>query len=307
MVPHGPVESSPTWHEVVRLGSELKRLDDLCGARVPAEVAIVFDWESWWALELPSKPSALVRALDQVRAYYRHLFDANITADFSPSVRELSGYKLVLVPNLYLVSDEAVANLNRYVSDGGNLVMSCFSGIVDTREHIRLGGYPAPFAEMLGLRVEDFLPLGAHDAIPVRFPGGSETTGRIWSELIRPDTAEVIATFDRGALKGEPAVTRNGSGKGSATYVGTILEDRAMATLLKTAWTEAVVKSLTEAPAGVEVVRRQGASGSFLFVLNHCDSETHVNTGSGVDLISGEKVGPRGLRLPAYGVAVIAE
>jgi beta-galactosidase len=307
MVPHGPVETSSTWNEVVRLGAELKRLDDLCGARVPAEVAIVFDWDSWWALELPSKPSALVRALDQVRAYYRHLFEANIATDFAPSVRDLSSYKIVLVPNLYLASDDAVANLNRYVSGGGTLVMSCFSGIVDARDHIRLGGYPAPFAEMLGLQVEDFLPLGAGDVIPVRFHDGSETTGRIWSELIRPGTADVVATFDRDPLKGEPAVTRNKFGKGRATYVGSILEDRAMAALLKTAWTEAGVTSLAEAPAGVEVVRRQGDGRSFLFVLNHHDTETHVSTGSGVDLISGEKVGPKGLTLPAYGVAIIAE
>jgi beta-galactosidase len=307
MVSHGPVETSPTWQEVVRLGAELKRLDELCGARVPAEVAIVFDWESWWALELPSKPSALVRAMDQARAYYRHLFNANIATDFAPSVRELSSYKLVLVPNLYLVSDDAVANLNRYVSDGGNLVMSCFSGIVDVREHIRLGGYPAPFADMLGLRVEDFMPLGAGDLIPVRFHDGLETTGRIWSELIRPGTAEVLATFDSGALKGKPAVTRNRFGKGSAGYVGTIPEDTAMATLLKTAWTDAGVKSPAEAPAGVEVVRRQAADRSFMFVLNHLDSEVHVNTGPGVDLITGETVLPQGLRLPPYGVAVIAD
>jgi beta-galactosidase len=307
MVPHGPIETSPAWQEVVRLGAELQGLDDVCGTRVPAEVAIVFDWDSWWALELPSKPSAKLRALDQVRSYYRHLFEANITADFAPSSRDLSKYKLVLVPNLYLVSDEAAANLNRYVSDGGSLVMSCFSGIVDEREHIRLGGYPAPFAEMLGLRVEDFFPLGEDDVIPVRFDDGLEVEGRIWSELIRPGDAEVIATFGRGALIGEPALTRNSYGKGSATYVGTILEEPAMASLLMSAWTDAGVASVAGMPAGVEVVRRQGAGHSFLFVLNHHDAEVQVHAGRGVDLISGEKVGPRGLLLPAYGVAVIAE
>ena len=307
MVPHGPIETSPTWQEVVRLGAELQGLDDVCGTRVPAEVAIVFDWDSWWALELPSKPSAKLRALDQVRSYYRHLFDANITADFAPSTRDLSKYKLVLVPNLYLVSDEAAANLCRFVSDGGSLVMSCFSGIVDEREHIRLGGYPAPFVEMLGLRVEDFFPLGEDDVITVGFDDGVEVEGRIWSELIRPGEAEVLATFGGGALTGEPAVTRNSYGKGSATYLGTILEESAMASLLMSAWTEAGVASVAGTPAGVEVVRRQGAGHSFLFVLNHHDAEMQVHAGRGVDLISGEKVGPRGLLLPAYGVAVIAE
>ena len=307
MVPHGPVETSPTWKEVVRLGAELHGLDEICGTRVPADVAIVFDWESWWALELPSKPSSLLRGLDQARAYYRHLFEANITADFAPSHRDLSNYKLVLVPNLYLVSDEAVANLNHYVSDGGTLVMSCFSGIVDERDHIRLGGYPAPFAEMLGLSVEDFLPLGADQEIPVQFEDGREGMGRIWSELIRPGTAQVLATFARGALQREPAVTRNQFGKGTAIYLGTILDEKAMASLLTSVWTDAGVTIVAAAPAGVEVVRRRGQGRSFLFVLNHHDAEMLVPAIRGVDLISGESVGPGGLLLPAFGVAVIAE
>jgi beta-galactosidase len=307
MVPHGPVESSPTWHEVVRLGAELKRLDEVCDTRVAAEVGIVFDWESWWALELPSKPSAHLRALDQVRAYYRHLFDANITADFAPSVRDLSSYKLVLVPNLYLVSDDAAANLNRYVSNGGNLVMSGFSGIVDDRDHIRLGGYPAPFREMLGIRVEDFFPLGPDQVIPVRFDDGSVTTGRIWSELIEPGAAEVIATYSGGALQGKPAVTRHQFGKGSATYVSTILDEEAMAVFMRSARKLARVTSVADIPAGVEVVRRQGGGRSFQFVLNHRNAEVQVHPGQGIDLISGERVGPQGLLLRAYGVAIIAE
>jgi beta-galactosidase len=51
--------------------------------------------------------------------------------------------------------------IRRFVADGGTLLMSFFSGIVDARDHIRLGGYPAPFTELLGLRIEDFVPMDA--------------------------------------------------------------------------------------------------------------------------------------------------
>ena len=143
--------------------------------------------------------------------------------------------------------------------------------------------------------------------IPVRFHDGSETSGGIWSELIEPSAAEVIATYGGGTLKGRPAVTRHRFGKGNAAYVSTILDEKAMATFLTSAWTLAGVTSVADTPAGVEVVRRQGGGRSFLFLLNHHDTETRVHPGQGVDLISGERVGPRGLLLPAYGVAIIAE
>jgi beta-galactosidase len=308
MVGHGPTESSPVWSEVVQLGGELNKLDALCGTRVSADVAIVFDWESWWALELPSKPSSQVRAIDQLQAYYRHLFDANVTADFARPGGDLSRYRLVLVPNLYLVSDEAAANLTGFVSRGGVLVMSYFSGIVDPNEHIRLGGYPAPFAEMLGLRVEDFLPLGPAATIPVRFGDGTEASGRIWSELIVPGGAEVIATFAAGEASGRPAVTRHAYGRGGAYYLGTTLDDTAMASLLRRAWTEAGVAGVAGTPPGVEVARRTDGNGrSFLFVLNHLDSEVQVEGVGGLDVLSGEQAGPGALRLPAYGAAVVAE
>jgi beta-galactosidase len=160
---------------------------------------------------------------------------------------------------------------------------------------------------MLGIRVEDFFPLGPDQVIPVRFDDGSVTTGRIWSELIEPGAAEVIATYSGGALQGKPAVTRHQFGKGSATYVSTILDEEAMAVFMRSARKLARVTSVADIPAGVEVVRRQGGGRSFQFVLNHRNAEVQVHPGQGIDLISGERVGPQGLLLRAYGVAIIAE
>ena len=124
-----------------------------------AEVAILMDWENWWALELDSKPSNDLKLLPQLYSYYKPLFERNITVDFVHPEADLSRYKLVIAPNLYLVNEQAVTNINRYVENGGHLVMSFFSGIVDENEHIRLGGYPAPFREMLGLVVEEYAAL----------------------------------------------------------------------------------------------------------------------------------------------------
>ena len=308
MVPHGNPQSSPTWREVVRLGAELRELDVVCGSRIRADVAMMLDWESWWALELPSKPSNRIQQLEQLEAFYRPLFEANITADFARPSDDLSGYKLVVAPSLYLVSDAAAANVNSYVEGGGHLLMSFFSGIADPNEHIRLGGYPQPFARALGLHVLDWAPLGEGQSLPVRFTDGTEASADMWSELIAVQGAEVLATFGGSYLEGHPAVTLNRFGAGTAEYVGTQLDKPALAKSLMNAWTRAGVKPVAEAPSGVEAVRRQVADGSLLFLLNHGETSAEVAVSAGAALVSGGQALSDGrVHLAARDVAIVHE
>ena len=306
MVPHGPPQSSPTWREVVQLGAELRGLDAVRGSRVPADVAILFDWESWWALELPSKPSNRIQQIEQLEAFYRPLFEANVTADFARPGDDLSHYKLVIAPSLYLVSDAAAANLAAYVEQGGNLVMSFFSGIVDSNEHIRLGGYPQPFIRVLGMQVIDWVPLGDGDEVAVKFADGPDAAGDIWAELIETQGAEVVATFASSHLRGRPAVTLNRIGKGSAEYVGTQLDAAAMKELLRSAWTRAGVKPVMEAAAGIEAVRRDVPGGSLLFLLNHSDATVEIAIpGEAVSLNGGKAMTGGRLHLEPRDVAIL--
>ncbi len=306
MVPHGPPDHSPTWHEVVRLGNELTRLDAVCGTRVTADVAILHDWESWWALELPSKPSIRVHHIDQLESYYRHLFDANLVADFARPSGDLSGYRLVLAPSVYLVSDEAAANLTAYVEAGGTLVMSFFSGIVDPFEHIRLGGYPEPFRRLLGLEVVDWFPLADDEKVKIKFADGAQSHGDVWSELITLAGAEVLAHFSGSTLDGRPAVTSHRFGEGRAIYIATQPERGAMARILGAAIAEAGVKPVLEAPPGVSAVRRSGPRSSLLFLLNHRDVQVEVPVADpGVNLVDGTEVHRGLIHLGPRGVAVI--
>jgi len=308
MVPHGPPDSSPVWREVKQLGQELRSLDAVCGTRVKSEVAIVLDWESWWALELPSKPSSRVRQVDQLEAYYRPLYGANVVPDFVRPEHDLSGYKLVLVPNLYLVSDEGAANLNEFVKAGGTLVMSFFSGVADPFEHIRLGGYPAPFRRMLGLTVLDWLPLSDGEGLKLDFADGTQGRADLWSEMIELHGADVVAAFSGTRLHGLPAITRHASGSGLAIYLGTRLDELAMARVIRSAWGDAGVEPVMEVPAGVEVVRRNMARSSILFLLNHRDVDVDVPiTQAGTNLVDGAQVHAGLLRIGPFGAAVIRE
>ena len=303
MVPHGAVEKSPVWHEVVRLGHELANLDAVVAARGSAATAVLFDWESWWALELPSKPSSRVRQMEQLEAFYQPLFEANIPLDFVRPGHDLSGYRLLIAPSLYLVSDEAAAALVRFVEEGGTLVMSFFSGIVDPAEHVRLGGYPAPFRELLGLEVIDFAPLSDGQEIQLEFGDGTQGRAAIWSEEIQLAGATAIASSD-----GRPLITSHPKGKGTSYYLGTQPDANTMNRVLQTAMASSGVEPAAQVPAGVEAVRRVGGGKSYLFVLNHRDGGVDVPIKeAGMNLVDGAAIHPGLMHLPARGVAVIRE
>ena len=100
------------------------------------------------------------------------------------------------------------------MSDGGTLLMSFFSGIVDAHDHIRLGGYPAPFKELLGLQIEDFVPMAAGETNRLDTTDGE--TCDLWADLIHLQGAETLASYTDDFYAGTPAVTRNVYGGGAS-------------------------------------------------------------------------------------------
>jgi len=265
MIPHGGT-TTRTWREVRDLGAELASIADIEGARVDADVAIVLDWSSWWGLELDSHPSTELRLPELLLAYYRPLLAAGVTVDFVRPGAPLDGYRLVLVPNLYLVNDDAAKNLGTYAENGGTLVVSFFSGVVDENDHVRAGGYPGAFRGVLGGVVEEFAPLTDGESVRLSSELLGPATGSVWSEVVTSEGADVVASFVGGDLDGRPAVLRNATREGTVWYVATLPDPEAMKRLLRQVCEQAGVRPvIADLPEGLEAVRR----GPYLFLLNH--------------------------------------
>ncbi|MFF7762335.1 beta-galactosidase [Streptomyces griseorubiginosus] len=304
MVPHGGTDTR-VWREVVELGAALDSLSTIRGTRTQADVAVLWDWHSWWAQSLDWRPSVDHDARERADAFYEALYDRHLTVDFAHPEADLSAYPLVVVPASYLMTKEAGRNLARYVENGGTLVVSYFSGIVDEHDAVHEGACPGALRDVLGLTVEEFSPLLPGQQVRVTGPDGPELTGDVWSEFVVPRGAETVWTYTDGLAAGRPAVTRHRHGRGTAWYVSTRLTARGLDALLGRAAEDAGLPSRADLPHDVEVVRREGASGSFVFVVNHTATEAKVPLdGAGTELLSGERTAGR-LAVPAGAVRVV--
>ncbi len=297
MVPHGGTDTR-AWREVTALGGELALLDDLVETRVEAEAAILLDWENWWALEAPGKPSDALLLIPRIRQHYEAIFRRGTTTDFAHPASDLSRYRLVVAPSLYLVDDAMVANLERFVADGGTLVVGFFSGIVDPSDHIRPGPYPTALRDLLGLHVEEIIPFQAMETQRVRTSDGAEFGCDTWAELIRLEGAEAIATFADDFYAGGPAVTRHRVGRGQAYYLATALDRAGLSWVSELAGESAGVAAI-RGNDGVEVLVRSDRESRWHFFLNHTSAVAEVELSepgrealTGVDIAGSIRLGP---------------
>lgn len=301
MLPHAGT-SSRVWREVCQLGADLERLHEVRGSRVLADVALIWDWPSWWALELEYRPSVDVSFLDRMRAFYTALWELGVTVDFVAATADLSGYAAVAAPSLYMLDDDGARNLAGYVSDGGTLLVSFFSGIVDECDRVHPGAYPGALRDVLGISIEEFHPLRRDEVVRL----SDDASADVWSEQIVTSSAETRSTFLDGPDAGSAAITRNAYGNGRAWYVGTRLDSRGLSALVGEVLGDAHTVARTESSRDVEVVRRVGETGTFLFVINHeADADATV-AARGVELLSSQQVDDK-LVVPASGVAVVKE
>jgi beta-galactosidase len=296
MLPHAGT-GTRTWREITGLGAELGGLPDLPAGARDARVAVVFDWENWWALENPDHPVVL-DYLELVQRWYAALHRQHVQVDLVPaSVRpaDLAGYALVLAPQLYLLRADAAATLTAYVRDGGHLLVSAFSDVVDECDRFRAGGFLTQLGPLLGVRLEEFGALVApgsagpgQQEAPFQMPGGgSPLTGTLLAEEISADAATVLSSYTDGRTAGLPAFTVNAVGAGLAYYLGTVPDAAGSAELVRFLLAGAGVDPvLPGLPGTVEAIRR----GDVLTVINHGETAVEL-TLPGTGLSDGQPAG----------------
>ncbi|WP_338702322.1 beta-galactosidase [Streptomyces sp. Q6] len=310
VIGHAGRDDTRVFREVADLGAELEAAGTVTlGARTPARTALLFDWDSWWALEMSDGPSRLVTYVDVVHAYYRAARVAGADVDVVPVTADLSGYDVVLAPALHLVKGEVAERLEAVAERGGTVLTTFLSGRGDEHDRAFLTDVPGPLGPLMGVRVDEWDTRPADVTHPVRL-GDLDSAARLVFEIVIPRGAEPVGTYTSDFYAGTPAVTRNrfGGRGGEGWYVATHLDE---------AGTEWVVRRILDrhglvgpyaAHAGVETATRVAPNGDrLLFLLNHSTQTRELSAhAAATDLLTGKRVEREDpLVLDPLGVAVL--
>ncbi|MCI9889458.1 beta-galactosidase [Micrococcales bacterium 31B] len=340
---HAGRTDTRAFREVAALGGEIAALGDaVLGARTPARVALIFDWDSWWALEMSDGPSRHVKYDQQVLAYFEALWQEGAQVDVVPVSAALDAYDVVLAPCLFLVKDDLAARLDAVAARGGTVLTTVLSGRVEGTDRAFEADVPGPFGPGFGVRVDETDALFAGQHVRVRLGGGGGDSGGDGLVALASHVCDLVQVAEVGPgvepevgpgvepgvepvgeyldefYAGMPAVTRRvvrgratGASepepRGEAWYVGACLDAPGVRWLVRRVLARHGLGGPLADLDDVEYAVRVGDRGRFAFVLNHRGSAvTFAAPDAGVDLLTGRGIAHgEPVTLDAHGVLVV--
>lgn len=300
--------------EVTELGRMLAAMTPVQGTRVDAKVAIIFDWESRWAMDNAQGPRNIGLHYERtVTEHYRTFWEQGVAVDVINADADLSGYTLVIAPMLYMVRDGFANRVEQLLHRGGQFVASYWTGVVNESDLCHLGGFPGPLRPLLGIWSEEIDSLTDDESNGVRALAGNELglqdtyQARELCEHIHLEGATALAVYESDFYAGKPAVTVNRVGEGQAWYIAS-RNDRAFhrdfygALITRLALPRALA---VDFPPGVTAHRRTDGEHSFVFLQNYT-AQTHAVTLPAhiSDLIDGAPLTGT-LSIPPWGCRVL--
>jgi beta-galactosidase len=278
---HNGSKDGRVFKEVAQLGEELKLLSpSLQGTNIRAETCILYSHDNEWALQQPNQPNKFFSLRDHIQLFYTALHDRNVAVDFARPAEDLSHYKLVIAPSLHLLSGGEADRLKLYVQNGGTLVATFNTGLVDEHNMAPDTGYPHDLTDLFGLEVLEFdqLPAGEENHLTFKgtFPTSHLHPARLWCDIIEPRDCQILATYAKDFYAGRPAMTMHSYGLGKAIYIGTQSHQHFYSDLVVWLRQMCGLVPLLKVPENVEVSMRQRDGSRVFFLLNHQPSPLRI-------------------------------
>ena len=305
-------ENSRMLKEITQLGEEVKLLAPaIKNTKVAADVCILYSHENEWSLQQGIQPSKIFNLREHIQLIYNALHDRNIQVDFARPTDGLGKYKIVFAPSLQLLAEAEADRLKLYVQNGGTLVSTFNTGLVNHNHIAPDTAYPGNLTDLFGLEVLEFDPIPPGEDNHLTFKGAFPTShlhpAKIWCDIIEPKGCQTLAVFAKDFYAGRPAMTMNTFGLGKAIYIGTMSHQPFYYDLI--AWLRQLCNlvPLLKVPENIEVSMREKDGTRIFFLLNHQNSPVRIQFYKPMhDFLTGNTFSGN-YDLPPHGVLVLDE
>lgn len=277
------------YYELQQLTQELSQFGaDLAGTKVEASVAIIHNFDNYWAFEA-HKQYKNFDYREHMKSYYKELLRLGITADFVDPMRDLSRYKVVIAPSIMMVNEAISDRFKQFVRNGGTLIIGARSGM-KTWSNVTIDTpWPGLLRELTGVTVDEFEVLPDYLSNTISYKG-KEYDVKVWLDMLETDTAESVAIYTKKFYAGRTAVAKNCFGEGEVYYVGVMGNQEFIHDLLVDVAEESELP-YHPLPSGIFKTRRVKDGVSYTFYINHNTTPTKVPLREkGADVISGKNV-----------------
>lgn len=307
------LEPNRIYNEASRVGNEWKRIGpQLANFKPKSQAAILYSVDSYNGIQFMPFDDK-VDYMTVLHQMHKALYNLNVGTDFVfPDSTNFADYKVIVVPPLYVASDDLLSKLSNYVKGGGHVVMAFKSGFTNENDTVHWSRAPGPLREAAGFSYQEFSNLKKPVALKGDpFAAGSDNKVSVWAEFLMPDTAKPLAYYDHPFFGKWPAITRNAYGKGTLTYEGTYLSDGLQEKVLAEVAGLAAIDREPKLPSAVHV--RSGLSNAgrpMHYYLNYSASPQSFTYagGAGKELITGKPYAQATtVTIPAWDLAIIEE
>lgn len=300
-------DDTPSWRlaEWGTMAAEFKKIQGLgFPRRLNPEIAMSYSFESRVASAPKIAGNAVKKYystpyMDQKHNAFGPLYQDNIdVAVINIGHEDLSRYKLVVVAGEFLMDQAAAAAVRRYVSNGGTVIMTAFSGKVNENAQWFDTPLPGRLADVFGLKTKEFYRL--NEPLSGTINGAEFKTSIHFYEVLEPSTAKVVARFSN--VEGSPPViTINSYGKGKAIYVATPAQQAIMQPLYRGLYAELGIEPGPKTPDGVYA---RAVDGRVLYVNTTSAAKDIPLEGKRTGVVSGTSW-QGNLHLAPYGVDLV--
>ena len=277
VVDHDGRSDARVFREAAETAEMLQELREVLGTVVKAEVAVIYDWNNLWALDKTAGMSQERNYNETCFSWYQALARLGIEADVIGPEDDLSGYKAVIAPEMYVVREGLGQKFTDYVKNGGCLIATYITGYVNENLLCYLGGFPGDgLKELFGVRASELDSLYPSDRNRMTWQG-KEYEIRDYCEILKEEGGKALAVYGDDFYKGSPAVTENCLGAGKAYYVGCRTEKAFLQDFLAWICSRQGVEGIQQMPEGVSRHVRTDGDTDYCFYLNFSDEEKEAD------------------------------